>query len=120
MSPAHLTAIARLLEDPDMTVHSKSGTAIERISALVDAARDEGYAAGRSAQMEVTRSELETPIAVKLHTALCGSCPAFPGGDACEPSMCDCLCPHTDMDFDEFIDSVCATLKMNRGPNGGV
>ena len=58
----------------------------------------------KSCASAVSRSEWETPIAVRLHTALCGSCPAYPGGPACEPIMCDCLCQHQDMTFAEFID----------------
>lgn len=63
----------------------------------------------------MTESEWETKVATKLHTAICGSCPAFPGESACEPTMCDCLCPHQDMTFDEFIDAVCAELVAAKG-----
>lgn len=62
--------------------------------------------------MSDERSEWETSVATRLHYAMCGECPAFPGSkDACEPLMCDCLCPHSDMSFDETIQAACDAIR---------
>lgn len=58
----------------------------------------------RDEAMDVTR-EAEYRFNVKLHTALCGECPAFPGcGEACSTLTCDCC--HDDASTDDLLADV--------------
>lgn len=61
--------------------------------------------------MNVPRERLDA-IARRLHYALAGECPAYPGEpSACNPMMCDCLSPFEEMTVEELAEEVVKRLR---------